>query len=646
MQFVRLKINKLQLKLFIIIALVLCFIPLHGQEKDAMDSLRLLSRVATIKPDICLVPKDTVSLLNIGEVPSRTDNFFDKLAANAEKRRLTRELHNIILHSKHNGKNGDSITTVSSIEPYIPYSGMRIRKIGIKRLEVFGPDINDTSRNTTSWIGRAANTVHIPTKESIIKKNLIFDETDSVDPAEIADNERLLRKLPYIEDAKIIITSVPNTADSVDILVIVKDVWAKAFNIRVEKVFLGRFELWDRNLLGLGHEFQNNVLWNTHESPKTGYEGTYTINNVAGTFFNTKITYYNSFHKESMGWEIERGFYTPNVKYAGGASIFHTRTRTLFKTDTLKFEPIKYNSYDTWAGRSFSLGEDGLKNRHMLTFSARLKREYFLVRPSISRTSYYDFQNKTILLGSVTYSRHNYFESNFIYNFGRTEDIPVGSGIEFTVGHEINEYANRKYGAFKVSAGVFPGNIGYFYGSFQAGSFFSKNWNKEQAVINARANYFTPLFIFKHYKFRQFINVNYTGGFNRFKNEYLVINDRLGLPGFINDSVTGLRRLNVHWEISCFTPWNIYDFRFVMYAFANHSWLSQQGHFSRRPYSGIGVGIRIRNERLVFNTIQLRFALYPRIPGGTKVNNLIMSGETLFNPADFLPQAPQIAPYQ
>jgi hypothetical protein len=101
-------------------------------------------------------------------------------------------------------------------------------------------------------------------------------------------------------------------------------------------------------------------------------------------------------------------------------------------------------------------------------------------------------------------------------------------------------------------------------------------------------------------------------------------------------------------ETVCFTPWSVFDFRFVVFGFADLSWIEKQPQYllDKFPYTGIGLGIRIRNERLVFNTLEIRFAFYPNIASGSKTKALGLSGEPVLNLPSFLPKAPQLDPYQ
>jgi hypothetical protein len=582
--------------------------------------------------------------------PSKSETFFNNLAHRADKNLITRELHNIIISNHSKPNNNDTIKNGASSLPYVYYTGRPIRKITIKQLDVFGPTIDDTSRIARSWIEKTGNKVHFPTREYLIRNSLIFKEGNLIDPIVLADNERLLRSLPYIEDARIIVKSSGGLTDSTDILVIVKDVWATAFNFEVDNVYSGRFEVWNRNLFGYGQELQSNLPWNSHKSPKIGTENSYIVNNLWRSFITAKIIYNNSFNTSILGTNLERKFFTPNIKYAGGASFNNIQTQSKLDYDTSKnYYSFSYNNYDLWVGRSLLLNRNSFtKMRHNLTFTSRIMRNHFFERPTITGTSYYDFQNKTLLFGAISYSRHSYFKSNYIYSFGRTEDIPIGSEITITAGKEFNEFFDRSYLATQVSWGTFLWNIGYLYTDLNIGSFFTNSEHDKQGIIDYKVNYFSPLVIVRKTKFRQFISFNYTHGINRFNKEYLTINENNGISGYRNDSVYGAKRFNMRWETVCFTPWIFYDFRFVLFINANHSWLvkSNEKLFDKIPYTSVKFGIRIRNERLAFNTIELSFSFYPNIPSGSKTRYVNLSGEPLLNPPNFLPKAPNIIPYK
>jgi len=62
--------------------------------------------------------------------------------------------------------------------------------------------------------------------------------------------------------------------------------------------------------------------------------------------------------------------------------------------------------------------------------------------------------------------------------------------------------------------------------------------------------------------------------------------------------------------------------------------------------SSIGLGIRIRNNNLVFNTFQLRIGFFPKLPEKSNVNYLRFSGEELLKPENFESGPPSILVYE
>ena len=108
---------------------------------------------------------------------------------------------------------------------YKKFEGYIIRHVTISDLH-FGIPLSDTSKKVVTTLTRLANKIHHITRMSVIKNNLFFNENDSLRSYLMADNETYLRQLPYLQDATIQVIPVNDTADSVDVNVIVKDLFA------------------------------------------------------------------------------------------------------------------------------------------------------------------------------------------------------------------------------------------------------------------------------------------------------------------------------------------------------------------------------------------------------------------------------------
>jgi len=577
----------------------------------------------------------------------KADSFYIELEKRAGKYKWTKELHDIIIKEPRK-KNREKIKTQRAETPFIPYEGRYIRNIHIRKLEPFGATIHDTTLSADHWLQKSANALHIKTITSKIEQSLIVEEGDQIDANQLADNERILRSLSFIQDARIYVKPVANTTDSVDLLVLTKDLWAKGFDARIDAINDGVVDIWDKNIFGFGHEMQNSLYWDTDRSNILGYQGIYRVKNIRGSFIDGQAIYRDVFENQAYGLELKRPFFSPSTEYAGALSFMHdANIRRIYYYDTIPvYTPIKYNNYSIWLARSFEISERNLTDRNRrrnLVFSGALKRDYYFERPGVSENSFHQFHNKTFLLTSISYSTQAFYKSNLIYSFGRTEDIPVGSLYELTFGHEFNEFFDRLYVGLQASMGKYISRLGYFYGKVAWGGFIN-DADFEQGLAEIEGNYFSHLFILNRYSFRQFVRLNYVNGINRFRNEYITINDDEGIEGFKSPTLLGTEKINLKLETVVFTPLYLYGFRFAFFSSLDFGMISRDTGplWKNQLYSGIGAGVRIRNEHLVFNTFQIKFTFYPVIPDNASLTYLQLSGEPRLRPNNFYVKSPRL----
>jgi hypothetical protein len=163
-----------------------------------------------------------------------------------------------------------------------------------------------------------------------------------------------------------------------------------------------------------------------------------------------------------------------------------------------------------------------------------------------------------------------------------------------------------------------------------------------------RTSYFSNLVYIGNYKVRNFIKADYTRGFDRYLDEHLAFNRDGGFSGFRNDSVGGAQRLSVNLESVLFIPRNYYGFRFAFFAFADAGCLFGTNQILKNGVflSSVGLGIRIRNDNLLLNTLQIRLVFYPNLPLYSNVSYLSLSGEQLLKPDNFDPGPPSTLLYR
>lgn len=463
----------------------------------------------------------------------------------------------------------------------------------MQRLNVFGTNIENPSSVNPDKVENLLNKTHVNTNENIIRKNLLFSVGDTISPLTLSDNERILRQLSYINDARIIVLPV---SDSVaDILVLTKDVYSIGGTYTYQGVDKGSVSVFDKNIFGMGHEFGIDVPFDANVKDSPGFGVYYLINNIGKTFINLNMNYLNGLGERTYGFSLSRKLVSATTKYAGGISVMQMYTTE--DLDTLPIPaPLKYNLQDYWLSRSFLIDKESVSR---IIIGARYTNNNVFERPVILPESYYYLQKYRIFLGSAAFSIQKYYKTNLIYGYGRTEDIPYGGLFTLTAGREYNEFKNRTYLGAEISSGKSDKNLGYFYTYAGLATFLNKN-QTEQGILTLGVKYFSNLISLGNSLIRNFVNIDYTRGFDRYTDEYISINNNNEFSGFKNDSIKGIRRLSVSLESVLFSPANFYGFKFAFFGFADFSFLSGTNDITGNGYAltDIGLGIRIRNDNL------------------------------------------------
>jgi hypothetical protein len=599
--------------------------------KKISNLISVFSKQALLSMPSSIVPASVPADKNI--------LFFDSLKIKASRNQLTKRLYSFVIvrrdtiYKKH--------FTGTSEANYIQYSGKKIRKIVVQRLNVFGADINNPASADANKIENILNKTHISTNESIIRKNLLFSEGDIITPLTLSDNERLLRQLPYIDDARIIV--LPFSDDEADIVVYTKDVYSLGGSYTYHGLKKGSVSVFEKNIFGMGQEFGLDMPFDNTLPESPGFGVHYLANNISKSFINLNVYFLHGLGEKTYGFDLSRKLVSSKTKWAGGISVRMMYTSE--DLDTLKIPaPLKYNLQDYWLSRSFLLNKESVSR---LIIGARYTNNNVFKHPVILPESFYNLQKYQLYLTSAALSIQKYTKTNLIYSYGRTEDIPYGALFNITAGREFNEFKQRTYIGGEASFARSSKALGYFYLYGGLSTYLNKN-RTEQGVLSLGLNYFSNLITLGTARIRNFVYLQYTRGFGRYSNEYLKFFNNNGFTGFSNDSVNGTQRLAVSLESVLFSPVNFYGFRFAFFGFTEFSFLSGTTEMLGKGYalSSIGVGIRIRNDNLVFNTLQIRIGYFPNPPSYSTISPVNISGEQLLRPNNFEPGAPAIIPYR
>ena len=103
----------------------------------------------------------------------------------------------------------------------------------------------------------------------------------------------------------------------------------------------------------------------------------------------------------------------------------------------------------------------------------------------------------------------------------------------------------------------------------------------------------------------------------------------------------GINRCTLNTETVLFTPYQPWGFRITLFGFADFGLLGNHANpFQNDFYSAIGVGIRIKNERLIFSAIQLQLGIAFGKAGLLNDRWYRFSSQRSLNEFRFRPEAP------
>jgi len=519
-----------------------------------------------------------------------------------------------------------------------------VRRVNIRTLDAFGYSLTDSTRAPRTFWEKSGNTLHIKTARSRVRQVLLFRPGRVLEPQALAESERLLRQTPEILDARVLVNELTTSLDSVDIEVLTTDVFSISAGYELGSATAGRVTFGDENFLGLGHQLDNayrygrNLSPNGNEKPQPwSYEGRYTV--PFRRFVYAEARYRNEYNYRSGGVSVRRDFYSPSAHYAGALTL-NSFSQNIALTAPPEgqpyiFYPLRYTVQDAWLGRALRLRsyDLGYENPGRVIISARvLNTNYSTVpqpEPSVLPNYENPYPNSMLLLGTVGYSVRRYYKDRYLFGFGRTEDVPTGTLLSFTAGYDMSSAVSRRYFDVRLAAAGFSTGSGYLYGAVGLGSFqlLNKSRNWDQGLLSTEFTSFTKLYRRGNWQYRHFLSSRATVGLNRRLGEVLrggIANER-GLRGFSpNPPVLPTSRFVVNYETTLFTPLSLLGFRLAGIAFADAAWVSDRvgggSPFTGSPYTGFGLGLRLRNEFTVLRTFQLLLGYYPR--GLTNANGL------------------------
>lgn len=562
----------------------------------------------------------------------RHGRLYDSLRSKSARRKVPRMLYGFLVRPQRDTTSEGRITDES--RPLRPLAGKTVGRITIARQPVFRPD--------GGWLQRTGNKLHRQTRERVLRRDLLFRPGDAFDPELVVRNEQLLRTRDYIADADIDVRLDPVDTTCVELIVRTRDSWSISGDGAWRSRGRTMIGLEDANILGYGTLLRLKTHFDRRDFTYGGNIVEYIAPNLFGSFFSARFSAGRAFYASELVAELRKEFLRP-TDYGVGALYSRTKSkRYIIDRDTSL--PVRIRELDLWCGRSRYLPSI----RSSLFLTVRFDRTRFDRRPPVAKRLHPALHERDLLLLAAGLYRERFYTANMVYGFGTKEYLATGYRLEATGGHAWGEFGNEAYLGIGFRTGGFR-RAGYLMGAFSVGGFIDPAngaWHRNAADVDLQ--WFSNLLMVRRTRLRQFFGINYTHGWNRASgaDEYLRFTDENGLQA-LDEYAIGTTRAMLNTETVFFTPYQPLGFRIALFGFADFGTIGDSPNLFRNAFfSTLGLGIRIRNERLTFNTIQLRFGIALGKRGVVGSDYFRLSSITQMDRVRYRPSRPDIVGYE
>jgi len=512
-----------------------------------------------------------------------------------------------------------------SVNYYEPFKGKIIRNISIKQVDIIGGSVSDTLKFAKSKWNKSLNKSHLGSRKWIIKKNIRIKPNEALIPTLISDNERIIRNLPYIEDAKFYVIPDSIFIDSVDVIVVTKDKFPIGFTGSVSNIQEFTMLPYNKNFLGFGHTLQPEIYYDGYYSNPIGYGGEYSIPNIAGSFIRSKFEFENSFKKEQYKLSVTKPFISNDIKYGGGLVYYRlssSKKNYLYYNDTTIITNNVYakDDYNVWIGRSFKLKKSDYNK--FINISLRYYAERYVSRPTIRKDTNLIFHDNNIVLGRITFIRKEHYKTSHLFGYGVTEDVPFGYTFSILSGLQMNNYVCRPYVGAYANWTKNIRRIGYFAYEI-AGGTFVENKQFEDLKLGSKITYFSP------YKKYGSIGVRHSliPIISTTINPLYLESENFGkkIRELDQEDIFGKSIMVLKYEPYIYSDFGMGKFKLAFSIFADMGWISKKALWQPKweHYGAYGFGFHLKNKRLTIPTFTVQLAYYPNVNDTNKPFNIL-----------------------
>jgi hypothetical protein len=225
-----------------------------------------------------------------------------------------------------------------------------------------------------------------------------------------------------------------------------------------------------------------------------------------------------------------------------------------------------------------------------------------------------NYQSIQAYFGSLTLFKQKIIRTQYLYGFGRNEDLPTGKSLMLTTGHYNREGQSLPYLGFQLESYKLLKNESFTHTKLNVGSSYYEKQLQDFRFLASIESISKIHYLESGYRYRQVINLSFAQTLKNKFNEALLINSIYGIPQLNKERIRGGTRITANWESIWYNSRTFYGFKKAPFVFANLTYIRTVSEPIKNGdiYSAVGAGIRVRNENLILGTIELKGFYFPR----------------------------------
>ena len=183
-----------------------------------------------------------------------------------------------------------------------------------------------------------------------------------------------------------------------------------------------------------------------------------------------------------------------------------------------------------------------------------------------------------------------------------------------TAGQYTREHTPLPYLGIQIESYKLLANESFRHINISGGSSYANQQLQDVRFLASLEQISALRYLESGYKYRSILNISFTETLKNKFNEALLINSNYGIPQLNKERIYGGSRLSANWESVWYNSRSFFGFRTSPFAFGNITYLRTVGDPIQTGdiYTSMGTGIRVRNENLIFGTIELKGFYFPR----------------------------------